>query len=117
MVSGEVPVPARLTTCGLVNALSYTCNWPSRTPPMLGSNSTETVQDAEAPAPPIPVPPIGQVVADSMKSPVSLKLLMISAKFGGSLVMVKVTKGLGVPTGAEKIWVVKEGLVKTCSWL
>ena len=77
MVSGRVPDPERLTTCGLVTASSYTWSWPTRVPPMLGAKLTVTLQDA--PEASVYGGAAPQFVDVCWKSPLNWKLLMCSA--------------------------------------
>src|SRR5580658_1903270 len=108
MVSGDVPLPERLMTCGLLNAESYTWSWPSRTPPMVGSKLTEILQDAPAASAAGSVP---QVVAVCSKSPLNWKVSRVSGVVAEFL-MVTVLKALVVPTGAEKL-VIETGVIVT----
>jgi hypothetical protein len=84
-VSGKVPVPERLTTCGLVTASSFTDSWPVRTPPIVGAKLAVRVHDA---LPASGFGDIGQVVDVCWKSPVNWKLLIRSGTAGLAFVMV-----------------------------
>ena len=79
-VSGDVPVPERLTTCGLVTALSLIAICPVRRPPIVGPNCTCRLQEAPEASEVgggahkfVPV-----VVVAWLKLPLNWKLLMLS---------------------------------------
>lgn len=76
-----VPVPVRLTVCGLPVALSFTFSVAEREPLAVGENVTVTRQVASG----LIVPELGQVLAEViLKSPgfapVSVRLVMFKAR-------------------------------------
>jgi hypothetical protein len=90
-VTGAVPVPLRLTFCGLFEALSVKVSEPLAAPAAVGVNETPTAQLAP------PVTGVPQVLPEIAKGPLMPTVEMVSDVLW-RLVSVTVTAALVLPT-------------------
>jgi hypothetical protein len=93
-VTGRLPVPVRLTVCGLVSALSVSVRMPLAEPSVVGVNVTLIVQFPPA------ATLVPHVVLATAKGPLTAMLAILSATFR-RFVTVTAFAALGLPTAKE----------------